>query len=265
MGDGAPNEPRGVRYERVGRLGRVTLARPEASNAFDLPAARSLGAALDQAESDARRSAIGAVLLTGEGPRFCAGGDVRSFVAADDQPGYLRELATALEAELRRLSELPLPVVAAVQGSVAGAGLAFLLNSDIVVSARSTRFTMAYAGIGLTPDCGVSYLLPRAIGQQRALALALTGRVLAADEAADWGLVTEVVDDEGLADRAVALAEAVAAGAAGPPGALGQAKRLIRTAWEGSRGDSAVDEVETIAAAVASPEAQERIERFVNR
>jgi 2-(1,2-epoxy-1,2-dihydrophenyl)acetyl-CoA isomerase len=255
----------GVRYERTDRVGRIVLERPDASNAFDLPAARALRAALDRVEEDAQRSHLGVVLVTAEGPRFCGGGDVRSFAAAEDQPGYLRELAETLEAELRRLSELPLPVVAAVQGSVAGAGLAFLLNSDVVLSARSTRFTMAYAGVGLTPDCGVSYLLPRAIGQQRALALALTGRVLGADEAAAWGLVTEVVDDEMLADRATALAESVAAGATGATAALGQAKRLIRSAWEVTRAQSAADEVDTIASAVTTPEAQARIERFVNR
>lgn len=186
-------------------------------------------------------------------------------MAADDRPGYIWALAERLEAELRRLSELPVPVVAAVHGAVAGAGLAFLLNSDVVVSARSTRFTMAYAGVGLTPDCGVSYLLPRAVGQQRALELALTGRVLDAGEAAAWGLVTEVVDDEGLEARASALVEGLASGAAGDTGALGQAKRLIRSAWETTRAASAADEVATISAAVTRPAAQRRIERFINR
>ncbi len=261
-------EPRGVRYERAGqdgRVGRIVLARPEASNAFDLPAARSLGFALDRAEADIDRSDIGAVLVTAEGPRFCGGGDVRSFAAAHDQPAYLRELAATLEAELRRLSDLPVPVIAAVQGSVAGAGLAVLLNSDVVLSGRSTRFTMAYAGIGLTPDCGVSYLLPRAVGQQRALALAVTGRVLGADEAATWGLVTDVVDDAVLPERALELAESIAAGAAGDTAALGQAKRLIRSSWDVTRPGSAADEVDTIATAVTSAEARRRIERFVSR
>ena len=87
-------------------------------------------------------------------------------------------LATELEAQLRRLSELPKPVVAGVHGAVAGAGLALVLNADLVVAGESTKFVMAYAAIGLTPDCGVSYLLPRAIGQQRALELAVSGRVL---------------------------------------------------------------------------------------
>jgi 2-(1,2-epoxy-1,2-dihydrophenyl)acetyl-CoA isomerase len=263
--DRTADAPRGVRYEQEGRVGRVVLTRPEASNALDLPAAEALGAALDLLSAAVDRDEIGAVLLTGEGARFCAGGDVRSFVAADDQPGYLWTLAERLEAELRRLSELPVPVVAAVHGAVAGAGLAFLLNSDVVVAARSTRFTMAYAGIGLTPDCGVSYLLPRAIGQQRALELAITGRVLDAADAAAWGLVTEVVDDEALAARAAELAQSLASGVTGGVAALGHAKRLIRSSWDSTRAESAADEVATISAAVTSSEAQRRIERFMNR
>ena len=255
-------EPRGVRYEQLGRVGHVVLDRREASNAFDLPTARSLGAALDSVAAAAGRGDIGAVLLVGAGARFCAGGDVRSFVAAEDPSAYLRDLAATLEAEIRRLSELALPVVVAVHGSVAGAGLAFLLNADVVVAARSTRFTMAYPGIGLTPDCGVSYLLPRAVGQQRALDFAMTGRVLSADEAAQWGLVTRVVADETVTREALAVSESLADAAVG---ALGQAKRLIRSSWETTRAESAADEVETIASAVTSPEAQERIERFVTR
>ena len=255
-------EPRGVRYEQLGRVGHVVLDRPEASNAFDLSAAHSLGAALDTVEAAAVRGDIGAVLLGGAGARFCAGGDVHSFVSADDRPAYLRDLAATLEVEIRRLSELPLPVVVAVHGSVAGAGLAFVLNADVVVAARSTRFTMAYAGVGLTPDCGVSYLLPRAVGQQRALDFAMTGRVLSADEALQWGLVTRVAADETVTREAFALSESLAGEAAG---ALAGAKRLIRSSWEATRAESAADEVETIASAVTSPEAQERLERFVTR
>lgn len=256
------NEARGVRYERLGRVGHVVLDRPEVSNAFDLRAAHALGAALDTVEAAAERNDIGAVLLVGAGARFCAGGDVRSFAASDDPPGDLRVLAATLEAQLRRLSELPLPVVIAAHGSVAGAGLAFLLNADVVVAARSTRFTMAYSAIGLTPDCGVSYLLPRAVGQQRALDLAVTGRVLSADEAADWGLVTRVVADEAVTHEALTLAEAMAGASVG---ALANAKRLIRSSWDASRAESAADEVDSIAAAVATPDAKRLIERFAQR
>ena len=141
-------------------IARVTLNRPGQSNAFDLDTAREFSSVVERiAASEAR-----AVLLTGNGPRFCAGGDVASMVVADDRAAYLRELATTLEAGLRAMSELPIPVIAAVQGAVAGAGLAVVLNADVVLASRSTKFLTAYAGIGLTPDCGVSYLLPRAVG-----------------------------------------------------------------------------------------------------
>ncbi|MGI6873374.1 enoyl-CoA hydratase/isomerase family protein [Amycolatopsis sp. 3B14] len=247
-----------VRWELSGGVGRITLDRPDVSNAVDLPTAQTLAKAVTAAESDEVR----VVLLTGAGARFCAGGDVRSFLAAEEPPKYLHQLASELEAALRRLSELPKPVVAGVQGAVAGAGLAFVLNADVVVAARSTKFRMAYSGIGLTPDCGVSYLLPRAVGTQRALELALTGRTLTAEEARDWGLVTEVADDDALNRRAEELATSLATG---PASALGQAKRLIRSSFEAARQDSAADEADTIAAAVTTPEARELIERFTAR
>ncbi|MFE9445726.1 enoyl-CoA hydratase/isomerase family protein [Streptomyces sp. NPDC006602] len=249
---------RGVRFETDGTVGRVVLDRPEAANAFDLPAARALGEAVTAAESPTVR----AVTVTGEGKRFCAGGDVASFVATTDRPSYLQNLATELEAQLRRLAALPKPVVAGVHGAVAGAGLAFMLNSDLVVAGRSTKFAFAYPGIGLTPDCGVSYLLPRAVGQQRALELALSGRVLAADEACAWGLVSEVVDDEQVAPRTGELAARLANG---PMLAFGAAKRLIRDSWEVSRADNAEDEARTIARAVANDEAERLIKEFLSR
>ena len=246
----------GVRFEVCDGVGRITLDRPEVANAVDLPTARRFAEAVAAAEADEVR----VVLLTGAGARFCAGGDVRSFLAAAAPPRYLHELATELDAALRRLSALPKPVVAGVHGAVAGAGLAFVLNSDVVVAARSTKFRMAYSDIGLTPDCGVSYLLPRAIGTQRALDLAVTGRTLGADQAREWGLVTEVVDDDLLPGRASELAETLARG---PASAIGQAKRMMRTSFAVSREDSAADEARTIAHAVTTPEAQVRIQRFI--
>lgn len=247
----------GVGFEVRGGVGRITLRRPEVSNAIDLPTARRLAEVVAAAEADDVR----VVLITGAGARFCAGGDVRSFAAAEPSR-YLHELASTLEAALRRLAELPKPVVAGVHGAVAGAGWAFLLNADVVVAARSTRFRLAYSGIGLTPDCGVSYLLPRAIGTQRALELAVTGRTLTAEDAREWGLLAEVTDDSELLIRADELAEALAAG---PASAIGQAKRLIRSSFDVSREDSAADEARTIAAAVSGREAQELIQRFAGR
>lgn len=147
-----------------------------------------------------------------------------------------------------------MPVVAGIHGAVAGAGLAVMLSADIIVAARSTKFAMAYAGIGLTPDCGVSTLLPRAIGSHRALEFVVAGRVIDASDALDWGLVTEVVDDYPVPDRVADIAARIASGAFH---ALGQARRLIRAGLGRSLEQTVLDEARTIAAAVGTPEAND--------
>ncbi|QDO87153.1 enoyl-CoA hydratase/isomerase family protein [Ornithinimicrobium ciconiae] len=254
------DQPRGVRTEVHGSVLHIILDRPEAANAFDIPAALALREALDEAQDERHR----AVLLTGAGARFCAGGDVASFMAAaeGERSAYLHELATMLEAQLRRLADLAKPVVTAVQGAVAGAGLAFVLNSDIVVAARSTKFVWAYAGVGLTPDCGVSYLLPRVIGLQRALDMAIGGTMLSAQTAQEWGLVARVADDERAQTIARDLVQTLAEG---PTGAHGHAGRLLRQAFEVDRDTHAADEAATIAARVNTPEAAALIEQFSAR
>ena len=238
-------------------VARLELNRPDAANAFDLETARELATAVASAASDA---AVRAILLTGAGPRFCAGGDVASFVAASDQPSYVAQLATELDAAFRALAAVEKPVVAAVQGAVAGAGLALMLSCDVIVSAPATKFVFAYPGIGFTPDCGVSYLLPRAVGQQRALSFALTGTPMTTSEALEWGLVSEVADDPG------ARARDLAAGFAdGPATALGQTRRLMRQAWEMSRAQTGAEEARTIAEMVKGEEARALIARFMSR
>lgn len=235
----------------------IGLNRPEAANAFDLDTTREFAAAVERAAGE---SAVRAVLITGEGPRFCAGGDVASFVAATDQPAYIHQLATELDAAFRALAGLEMPVVAAVHGAVAGAGLALMLSCDVIVSAPATKFAFAYPGIGLTPDCGLSYLLPRAIGQQRALGFALGGRAVDATEALDWGLVTEVAEDAEVRAR-----EAAIKWASGPATALGESRRLLRAGWALNRASVGAEEARTISRMVQGQEAQSLIARFVAR
>lgn len=247
-----------VLYDLRDEVAYITLNRPEASNAIDLDFARLFGDVVSQVAFDGPR----AVLIEGRGKRFCAGGDLSSMVTAPDRASYVHELAATLEAGMRKLSELPFPVVAAVQGAVAGAGLALVLNSDVVIAAQSTKFLMAYSGVGLTPDCGVSFLLPRAVGQQRSLELALTGRTLSADEAMAWGLIAQVADDDDVHRRATDVVTEIARAATS---ALGEAKRLIRSSWESNRSESARDECATIARAVGTDEAASLIARFAQR
>ncbi|WKU03557.1 enoyl-CoA hydratase/isomerase family protein [Micromonospora sp. HUAS LYJ1] len=248
-----------VRYAVAGGLARITLNRPDVSNAVDLPTAYALEAAVTSAGTD---DDVRAVLLTGAGQRFCAGGDLAAMAAAEEPAAYVRELALVLDRALRHLSTLPRPVVAAVHGAVAGAGLGVVLSADLVVAARSTKFVFAYPRVGLTPDCGVSVLLPRAIGQQRALQLALTPRPLGAEQARDWGLIAEVADDEAATPRAAAIAEKLAAG---PTIAYGETKRLLRAGWGEPPERVSRDEADTIARLVAGSGAVDLITGFLGR
>ena len=249
----------GLRYTIADGVAQLTLSRPDKSNALDLPAAESLAAAVASARSD---DAVRVVLLAGDGRRFCAGGDIASMTAAEDRSRHLEQMAATLDGALQGLAEMDKPVVAAVQGAAAGAGLAMVLSADVAIGTRSSKYLAAYASVGLTPDCGLSWLLPRAVGQQRALELALTGRVLSADEACDWGLITTVVDDDELAARASSTASRLAKA---PPYAVGQARRLIRSAWTATRKESGADEVQTISRAVATAEARELADLFLQR
>lgn len=246
-----------VRFACEDGVARIILSRPDRANAVDLPTAHALGTAVDRA---ARRDAR-AVVVLGEGRRFCAGGDVAAMAAAPDRAAYVEELATTLDKVFQRLAELSKPVVAGVRGAVAGAGLGLMLSCDVIVSAASTKFLLAYADIGLTPDCGVSYLLPRAIGQQRALELALTGRVLTAEEGREWGLVTEVVDDLSVEARSVRLGERLAAG---PAHALGETRRLLRSR-QMTREQTGREEARVIAEAMGGAEATDLVESFASR
>jgi 2-(1,2-epoxy-1,2-dihydrophenyl)acetyl-CoA isomerase len=206
-------------------VARLELNRPDAANAIDL----ELATELEQAAGElaAAGTDVRVVLLTGAGARFSGGGDVGSFASLDPAAlgDLLAEITSHLHPALEQLVALDAPVIAAVQGSAAGAGFALVLSADLVVSARSTRFVMAYTGIGLSPDGSSSWFLPRIVGLRRATELALTNRVLSADEALDWGIVTTVVDDADLATAADSLAVALASG---PTLAYGRAARLLR-------------------------------------
>lgn len=245
-----------VEYVVADGVGHIGLCRPDSANAFDLETAREFAAVVTRASSDPDARSV---LLTGAGPRFCAGGDVAAFAAAQDQPAYIHQLATELDAAFRAVDASEKPFVAAVQGAVAGAGLALMLSCDVVVSATSTRFVFAYPAIGFTPDCGLSYLLPRAIGQQRALAFALLGKAATAAQALEWGLVAEVADDAHARAQEHALALAH-----GPAVALGQVRRLLRQGWELDRAETGAEEARTITEMVRGPEAQRLIDEFVS-
>ena len=205
---------------------RLTLNRPDKLNACN----DELGAALQQALDDCSADdAIRAVLLTGAGRAFCAGQDL-----GDRDPSTMTEppdLGATLEHTynpiIRRIRALEKPVVCAVNGVAAGAGANLALACDFVIAAKSARFIQAFAKIGLLPDSGGTWMLPRLIGEARAKALAMTGEPLAAETAAAWGLIWRAVEDEALVDETEALAKRLAVG---PTLAYGMIKRAIHAA-----------------------------------
>jgi 2-(1,2-epoxy-1,2-dihydrophenyl)acetyl-CoA isomerase len=203
----------------------VTLNRPERLNAFTDEMHLALRAALDEAAAD---DACGAVLLTGAGRAFCSGQDLSGRMPGSGPPRDLgASLDTFYNPLVRQLRALPFPVVAAVNGTAAGAGASLALHCDIVLAARSARFVQAFAKIGLVPDAGGTWLLPRLVGAARARGLVLTAEPLAAEAAAAWGLIWKAVDD----DRLIADAEALCAQfAKGPRLGLGLIKQALDAA-----------------------------------
>jgi 2-(1,2-epoxy-1,2-dihydrophenyl)acetyl-CoA isomerase len=240
-------------------VARLTLNRPDAANGVNLPLARDL---MDAVLAIAADPAARVVLLTGAGARFCGGGDLKGFAGRDDLPSHLREILGPFHVAIAQLVRGDAPVVAAVQGSAAGAGIGLVGASDLVVAAESAKFVMAYTGVGLTPDGSSSWFLPRLIGLRRALELTFTNRVLSAAEAREWGLITTVVPDDDLTREAEALAAKLAAG---PPQALAAAKRLLHASLESTLESHLAREAEAISAASGSAEGAEGIASFVEK
>ena len=207
----------------------VTLNRPERLNAFIPEMHQALRKALEQALDEA---AVRAVLLTGAGRGFCAGQDLAERHVAADAPIDLSvSLGSHYNPLIRRLRELPKPVVCAVNGVAAGAGANIALACDLVIAARSASFVQSFSRLGLVPDSGGTWFLPRLVGRARAMGLALLGEKLSAEQAQDWGLIWKVVDDADLMDEAKFLAQTLAAG---PTRGYG----LLKKAFNASAGNS---------------------------
>jgi 2-(1,2-epoxy-1,2-dihydrophenyl)acetyl-CoA isomerase len=187
----------------------LTLNRPQTLNSFHAGMVGELVAALDAAAAD---RSVRAVVLTGAGRGFSAGQDLNAAGMNPDTPPDLQAIIERLWAPLvARLRSLPVPLLAAVNGVAAGAGANVALNCDIVVAARSASFIQAFSKIALIPDAGGTWLLPRLVGRAQALALAMTGERLGAEEAQRIGLIWRVVDDAALMDETLALATRLAA------------------------------------------------------
>jgi 2-(1,2-epoxy-1,2-dihydrophenyl)acetyl-CoA isomerase len=208
-----------VRIEQRDGWRKLVLNRPDKLNAANEAMLTALLAALDAAEAD---RSCRALLLTGEGRGFCAGQELGPAV----MPGQadLGAVAALHHRFVRRLRTVPLPVVCAVNGVAAGAGASYALACDIVLAGRSARFIQAFVKIGLVPDSGASFFLPRLIGEARARALAMLGETVDAEPAAAWGMVWKVVDDATLQQEAETLTAHLATQ---PTEALAAMKRMF--------------------------------------
>ena len=221
-----------IEFKLEGGVARLTLNRPDRLNSFTVQMHEEVADVLANL-GDAR-----CLVLTGAGRGFCAGQDLNDRAVA---PGEAVDLGESVERRynplIRRLVALPMPVIARVNGVAAGAGANIALACDIVIAARSARFIQSFAAIGLIPDSGGTWVLPRLVGQARALGLALTGEPLPADKAEQWGLIWKAVDDDKLDEEVDGLAQRFASG---PTKGLARIKSMIRESW-GQSLDSELD------------------------
>jgi 2-(1,2-epoxy-1,2-dihydrophenyl)acetyl-CoA isomerase len=242
-------------------VARVTLNRPDAANGINLELAQELDQVMLGCAADA---AVRAVLITGGGKMFCAGGNLKAFAAQGETglPRYLEDLTSHLHHAISRMARMKPPVIAAVNGAAAGAGMSLVCACDLALAAESANFTMAYTRAGLTPDGSATYFLPRIVGLRKAMELALLNPVLSAAEACALGIVNRVVPDAELADEAIQLAERIAAG---PTKAYGGVKRLFLESATGELDEQMGRETETICAAAWSKDAREGIAAFLSK
>lgn len=239
----------------AGGVGRLTLNRPAQGNAIDVALADAL---MEAAVRLAEDPAVKVVTLTGNGRLFCAGGDIAAFSAGE--PGaVIARITVSLHAAINRLAMMPKPLVCLVNGPAAGAGLGLAMLGDIVLAASSSHFTSAYTAIGVSPDAGTSWLLPRLIGLRRAQDMILTNRRVGPEEAVAIGLITRMVPDDALASEGDKIAQSLGAGATG---AFTTARRLLHRSHCSSFADQLEAEAAGIVAAARSEEAKARFAAF---
>jgi 2-(1,2-epoxy-1,2-dihydrophenyl)acetyl-CoA isomerase len=213
-----------VEVDAEARVATITLNRPEALNALTVPMKRELVAAFRQVE---REPAVRAVILTGAGRAFCAGQDLRERLQPDAAPLGV-EVRERYNPIIRAMRALPKPIVGAINGVAAGAGASLAMACDIRVASEAASFALAFGRVGLVPDSGATWFLPRLVGSSRAAEIALLGESVSAADALRLGLVGRVVAADQLGPEATAIATRLAAGA---PRALALTKRALNAAW----------------------------------
>jgi 2-(1,2-epoxy-1,2-dihydrophenyl)acetyl-CoA isomerase len=253
-------------YETIGLeiaegVGKVTLNRPDRLNSFTVQMHEELADALTRLEQSKE---VRALLLTGAGRGFCAGQDLsdRAVAPGSDGVDLGHSVETYYAPLIKRLATMDRPVVCAVNGVAAGAGANIAFACDIVIAARSAKFIQSFANIGLIPDSGGTWVLPRLAGQARALGLALTAEPLPAEKAEQWGMIWKCVDDEVLAQESLALAQRFAAG---PTRGLAATKQALRSTFGRSLDEALLMERDLMRDLGKSADYQEGVAAFMEK
>jgi 2-(1,2-epoxy-1,2-dihydrophenyl)acetyl-CoA isomerase len=240
-------------------IATLRLNRPDDGNAINPDLAADLAEAATQI---AERADVRAVLIASNGPNFTVGGDLSVFAATarGRLPNQLRRMVDSFHLAIERLTSIDAPVVAAVRGGAAGGGLGLLYAADIAVAADDARFAVGYGALGLTADGGNTWFLPRMVGMRRAQELFLLNRRLTAQEALEFGLVSQLAPNDAVENEAAALAATLAKG---PTRAYGAVHRMLRQSFETGLSDQLDAEKESLVAASRTDDAQEGIAAFV--
>jgi 2-(1,2-epoxy-1,2-dihydrophenyl)acetyl-CoA isomerase len=247
-------------FDMQEHIATLTLNRPAAYNAVNALAAREFFDAITQADED---PAVRCVVITGAGNAFCAGGDVRGFHDHLPEIGtHLKQLTHLLHGAVSRIARMPKPVIAAVNGVVAGGGMGLLLACDLAYAVETATLTMAYTGIGANPDGSSTFWLPRLVGVRRALELIYTNRVLSAQEALAWGILNGVVAPQHFPDEVYTVARQLAQG---PTLAYARAKKLCYSSLNETLETQMEDEACNIADSGKTEDFREGLAAFMQK
>ena len=247
-----------IQFEKIGAIGKITLNRPDKYNAFVRGMALELQKKLDECRSD---ETIRCIIISGSGKAFCAGQDLKE--ATDPNGPTIEEIVQQhYNPIIKKIREIEIPVIAAVNGVAAGAGANVALACDIVVAAKSASFIQAFSKIGLIPDSGGTYFLPRLIGIQKAAALMMTGEAVSAEKAEALGMIYAVYEDSEFETSAMKLADTISSM---PTKGLGYTKKLLSQTFNNSLEDQLSLEAETQALSASSKDHQEGIKAFMEK
>ena len=242
-----------------GRIAHIRFLRPGQGNAFRPQTCREM---IEHARDLAKMDDLGAIVVSGEGPIFCAGGDLAAFNEAEPLGDFVYDMAIDFHVFLNYFNRINAPTIAAVEGNVGGAGVSMVAAFDLGIVAENATFTLGYPAVGLTPDGSSSFYLSRAVGLKRALDFALTNETIDAQKALDWGLATRLAPAGETLNHAMELARSVAGS---DTVVLGLTKRLIKDGTTRSLSEAMAEETDRVAAMAARPKARNYIREFAER